>query len=355
MRLKRAKPTYLFCGVIIFLSVFFGALVKFAPAMASSEAEETKSASPKSHFVTIFDDGKKLTIKTDAVTVREVLERMNIEVANTDKVEPGLTSIINDDNYSINIYRARPVLVIDGASRQYVYTPSYDGRSIAEDAGVTVYDGDEVEMIENQNFLETGDAVAYSVTRNGGRTVTVESSIPYAEKEVEDDTLEAGKEKVQQVGEDGTKTAVYQVNFVNGVEVSRELISEQTTKEPVEKITAVGTKENKAETTKKATTTIRPEWETCAGWAREAGVSEADLYDALTLIYHESGCRVNATNSSSGAYGIPQALPGSKMAVYGDDWETKPVTQIRWMANYVTKRYGGWSQAIAFWNSHRWY
>lgn len=353
MRLKQARPIYLFCGVIIFLSVVFGALVEIAPALAAGETEATSS---KSHFVTIFDDGKKLTVKTDAVTVREVLERMNIEVANTDKVEPGLTSVINDDNYSINIYRARPVLVIDGASRQYVYTPSYDGKSIAEDAGVTVYDGDEVEMIENRNFLETGDAVAYSVTRNGGRTVTVESSIPYTEKEVEDNNLESGKEEVQQVGEDGMKTTVYQVNFVDGVEVSRELISEQTTKEPVEKITAVGTKEEKkTETPKRTTTTIRPEWETCAGWAREAGVSEAELYDALTIIYHESGCRVNAQNGSSGAYGIPQALPGSKMAAYGDDWETNPVTQIRWMAGYVKGRYGGWSQALDFWNAHRWY
>ena len=98
---------------------------------------------------------------------------------------------------------------------------------------------------------------------------------------------------------------------------------------------------------------IPPEWETCASWARQAGVSEADLSAALDLIYHESGCRVDAANPS-GAYGIPQALPGSKMAAAGADWETNPVTQIRWMSGYVS-RYGGWQEAINFWYAHGWY
>ena len=98
-----------------------------------------------------------------------------------------------------------------------------------------------------------------------------------------------------------------------------------------------------------------PDRTSCAGWARQAGVGEAELSLALDLIYHESGCRVDARNVNSGAYGIPQALPGSKMAAYGDDWETNPVTQIKWMAGYVTGRYGGWAQAVEFWYSHGWY
>ena len=82
-------------------------------------------------------------------------------------------------------------------------------------------------------------------------------------------------------------------------------------------------------------------------------MSEADLAAAIDIIYRESGCRVDAQNPS-GAYGIPQALPGSKMASAGADWETNPVTQIRWMAGYVS-RYGGWQGALEFWYSHGWY
>ena len=58
------------------------------------------------------------------------------------------------------------------------------------------------------------------------------------------------------------------------------------------------------------------------------------------IIERESGGRVHASNAGSGAYGIPQALPGSKMASAGADWATNPVTQIRWMIGYINATYG---------------
>lgn len=58
------------------------------------------------------------------------------------------------------------------------------------------------------------------------------------------------------------------------------------------------------------------------------------------IVRRESGWAVNATNPSSGAYGIPQALPGSKMASAGADWRTNPLTQIRWMVGYIKSRWG---------------
>lgn len=94
--------------------------------------------------------------------------------------------------------------------------------------------------------------------------------------------------------------------------------------------------------------------EQCKGWAREAGVLEADLDNAMWLIGRESGCRIDAHNSS-GATGIPQALPGSKMASAGADWQTNPVTQLKWMNGYVVSRYGSWSNACAHSRSHGWY
>lgn len=70
------------------------------------------------------------------------------------------------------------------------------------------------------------------------------------------------------------------------------------------------------------------------------------------IVSHESGWRVNATNPSSGAYGLPQSWPGSKMASAGADWRTNPITQLKWMKNYVTERYGGGPQAAAYWRAH---
>ncbi|HVB41488.1 MAG TPA: lytic transglycosylase domain-containing protein [Streptosporangiaceae bacterium] len=68
----------------------------------------------------------------------------------------------------------------------------------------------------------------------------------------------------------------------------------------------------------------------------------------------ESGWRYNAANAS-GAYGIPQALPGSKMASAGADWLTNPATQIKWGLGYIKSVYGTPCNAWVFWQGHSWY
>jgi hypothetical protein len=69
----------------------------------------------------------------------------------------------------------------------------------------------------------------------------------------------------------------------------------------------------------------------------------------------ESHWNYKSYNSSSGAYGIPQALPGSKMATFGDDWKTNPATQIKWGLDYIKKRYGSPCGAWDHSESTGWY
>lgn len=76
---------------------------------------------------------------------------------------------------------------------------------------------------------------------------------------------------------------------------------------------------------------------------------------AAAIINRESGWNVFATNRSSGAYGLAQALPAGKMATAGPDWRTNPATQLEWMRGYVDSRYGGACGAWAFWQAHSWY
>lgn len=72
----------------------------------------------------------------------------------------------------------------------------------------------------------------------------------------------------------------------------------------------------------------------------EFGFTDSQFGCLDSLWARESGWRWNADNPSSSAYGIPQALPGSKMASAGADWETNPETQIRWGLGYIAGRYG---------------
>jgi resuscitation-promoting factor RpfB len=85
------------------------------------------------------------------------------------------------------------------------------------------------------------------------------------------------------------------------------------------------------------------------------GWSPSTYFSCLNNIYtRESGWRYNAENAS-GAYGIPQALPGDKMATAGSDWMTNPATQIRWGLGYIQSRYGDPCSAWSFWQAHGYY
>jgi hypothetical protein len=87
----------------------------------------------------------------------------------------------------------------------------------------------------------------------------------------------------------------------------------------------------------------------------EFGFSESQFGCLDSLWERESHWNVYADNPSSSAYGIPQALPGSKMASAGADWATNPVTQIRWGLGYIEDRYGSPCGAWAHSQSHGWY
>jgi hypothetical protein len=85
-------------------------------------------------------------------------------------------------------------------------------------------------------------------------------------------------------------------------------------------------------------------------------IPDAAQYNAFNkIVSHESGWNVSATNSSSGAYGLVQALPGSTMASAGSDWKTNPATQIKWGLDYMKSRYGSPVSAWNFWQANGWY
>ncbi|WP_028800873.1 transglycosylase SLT domain-containing protein [Streptomyces sp. 142MFCol3.1] len=85
-------------------------------------------------------------------------------------------------------------------------------------------------------------------------------------------------------------------------------------------------------------------------------IPDAAQFNAFSkIVEHESGWNAGATNASSGAYGLVQALPGSKMASAGADWKTNPKTQIKWGLDYMNSRYGSPVGAWSFWQANGWY
>ncbi|GHE76246.1 hypothetical protein GCM10018771_68000 [Streptomyces cellulosae] len=82
----------------------------------------------------------------------------------------------------------------------------------------------------------------------------------------------------------------------------------------------------------------------------------ADQWQCFSsIVERESSWNYRADNPTSDAYGLMQALPGSKMSSAGADWMTNPATQIKWGLNYMNSRYGGPCGAWQFWQANNWY
>lgn len=88
---------------------------------------------------------------------------------------------------------------------------------------------------------------------------------------------------------------------------------------------------------------------------KRAGVNSKDYNSVDFIISHESSWNEKAVNESSGAYGLCQALPATKLSSTGDDWKTNPVTQMKWCDNYAKERYGSWQKAESFWRENEWW
>ena len=82
----------------------------------------------------------------------------------------------------------------------------------------------------------------------------------------------------------------------------------------------------------------------------------ADQFQCFsTIVDHESSWNYQADNPTSDAFGLMQALPGSKMASAGADWATNPATQIKWGLGYMNDRYGSPCDAWNFWQANHYY
>lgn len=255
MRITKKIDNYLLVFAFASLAALAAVFVSMQSQHTYADVDSTADATEVSgdgflikeimgpHFVTFFDEGKRLIVKTDAKTVGEALVRANISLNPSDKVEPSMDTEINADNFFINIYRAYPVIVVDGILTNYYMTANHDPISIMKEFNITIYDGDEIKQVANTHFLEAGVATVFEITRHGGQTITEEQEIPFAEQRTKDYNLKPGLTEVRQLGEVGRKKVYYKTLSVEGKEISREYISEEIISNPVTRIVAVGASE----------------------------------------------------------------------------------------------------------------
>jgi len=206
--------------------------------------------------------------------------------------------------------------------------------SFASAAADTIAGSASEAQASTDEFVKTVAAEDTDVTTS---TVTEEKTIKPGEVVKKDPTAFKGEKKVLEKGDSGTELVTYTVTYEDGVEVSREQAMSIVVEPAEDKVVSVGTLVIPKTTAAQQGTNRALGKQMAAdiyGWS-------GDQWACLDNLWRrESGWRTTAGNKSSGAYGIPQALPGSKMAKYGDDWRTNPATQIEWGLAYVKGRYG---------------
>jgi hypothetical protein len=194
--------------------------------------------------------------------------------------------------------------------------------------------------------VEAADPVVDVVTE------TVEQAIPHGSSETVDPNAKVGSTRVVQAGVPGVELVSYTVTKVNGIEVERQAGVTVVVQAPQDEIIAIGSLEI-PQTTPAQQGSNRELGQRLAselyGWSGDEWLCLDNLWS------RESGWRHTAENKSSGAYGIPQALPGDKMAAYGADWRTNPEPQIKWGLAYIQGRYGTPCGAWSFFLRKNWY
>jgi uncharacterized protein YabE (DUF348 family) len=359
-------------------------------------------------IVVISHDHMQQIVPTRAATVGSLLSKLHITLNEGDVVEPAAKTPIDQDQFRINIYRAVPVQIVDNGHKSFTFSAATTPRSIAAQTGNKLYPDDLVSTNPAADFIKTGaigeqvvidrampvnlnlygtplalrthaatvgDLVKQKnivlakddqlipaadtpltantqifVTRNGIKIETVEEDIPMPSQQIQDDTLAYGTSAVRQAGSAGHQVTTYQLNLKNGVEVGRSVLQQIVTQQPVTEIRVVGT----------SLSGIK-------GDMALAGIVSSDYDYVDYIISHESGwcptkaqgehnCPAVPDNADTpNGYGLCQATPGYKMASAGSDWQTNPITQLRWCAGYAQGRYGSWAAAYNHWvNYHNW-
>ena len=375
-------------------------IVKQSSFFASATSADCSAEDGEQSFVTIYDGDNKTTMRSGAITVRDLLARADVQYDEYDTVEPGLDEEINSESFNINIYRAREAVVVDDNVKRHIHTSATNPTAVIADAGIKLYDEDIVKIVPYDGLLESGmmsayqitrakqinfdfygeemivrtqantigeflaerdikvdrkdtwaslsddteitDGIKFAVYRQGKQTKTVEETIKYSTKTIQDYSMNYGTQKVVKEGSDGKKIVTYEIVMRNGKEVSRKVISSIVTKKPVEQEVRVGMKVNLPAGSHE-------------DWMSRAGISPSDYGYVNYIVTRESHWNPLARNRSSGATGLCQALPGSKMASAGSDWATNPITQLRWCNGYAVGRYGSWAKAYQFWTANHWW
>lgn len=302
-----AKKNAFISGMSIVIGCLLILAIGFFIVSARTAGAETTPVNGE-RLITIHDAGVDRVILTRASTLGEALKGAGVVLNEQDLVEPGLDHELVASNYDVNVYRARPVTIVDGSVRQKVLSPYHTAMQIAKQAGITLYAEDEAEvavntvtasrediglemtvkratpftltlygktttartqattvgeMLKEKDIkLEANDRVSVAtstainpeltvrVWREGKQTVTIEEEVNFETEIIKDTDRPVSYKEVKTPGAKGSRNVTYEVTVQDGHEVARTEIASLVTKEPVKQVEIVGAKTSSRPLTK---------------------------------------------------------------------------------------------------------
>ena len=315
--MKKGKPSSISFKKIMALSIVLVVILGISVVASTVKLNNVKIK---------FSNDHEIEVLTSKTKVSEILKEKHIILSSDEVVSPALEEEITSTNSIIITKKGEEPVQVATISQEEL-------------------DGNIDELVENySNIVE--------------EIITEEEVIPF--ETITKDVSNNGENTVNRVvklGKTGIKEVTYRVKYKNNVIIEKTEISSRVIQEPVNKIVQV---QSKVVTSRSATRTaisgsVAEYQAYAAQMCNSYGWTQTDYECLVKLWNRESGWNPNAYNASSGAYGIPQAMPGSKMASAGSDYQTNYQTQINWGLGYIKSRYGNPQNAWNHSQASGWY
>ena len=317
------------------------------PAASELIANEGEIVVRHGREVTVEIDGERREVWTTALTVGDVVAELGLR----DGVRASASRSASVGRETLRFSTLKTVNVAVDGTTQEVATTALTVREALHEAGVVLGENDQVSVALDAAAV---DGLVVMVSRVQDVPLSETTVQPYETVREDDPELTQGREIVEVAGQPGSRAVSFLSHQVGGVEIGRTVLAEAVLSEPVAEVIRVGTR---VAPVAPAVANVEPgtaraialEMVLARGW------DEGQFACLDSLWTKESGWRVDAHNPSSGAHGIPQALPGNKMASAGADWQGDAATQITWGLGYIAGRYGTPCAAWSHSQARNWY
>jgi uncharacterized protein YabE (DUF348 family) len=326
-----------------------------APTETSNVKNGTRIVLRRGRLLHLNVDGTLTSVWTTAPTVAEALSELGypasdfVSVSRSRRLPLGVTDLA--------IRTPRLVTIVHDGQREQVSTTETTVGEMLQDLGIPVDANDRL-SVRASSTVVAGEVVR--IQRVSKRLITRTKALPFPVTKRRDSSMRVGSTKVITSGKRGQLLVTYALVYIDGKMVGQTKVRSVVVAAPRRQIERVGTKQPTTSTlAASAPSAPAPSPGTSKAIARQLlanrGWGDAQYNCLVTLWDHESGWRVHAANPS-GAYGIPQALPGYKMSSAGPDWQNSATTQIKWGLGYIASRYGTPCGAWSSWQANGgWY